>query len=223
MGSIETWLQTRQHPLTVTRFYQDDALPDLDAINCLIVMGGPMSVHDDDRFPWLQSEKHFIERAIQQSKWVIGICLGSQLIADVLGARVYANRGKEIGWFPIELTAAGRQSPLLGFLPDRLDVFHWHGDTFDLPSGALHLAQSEACLHQAFVYGERVIGLQFHLETTPAGVRDLVENGQADLIAGRYIQTPAQMLARTQNFESINRAMRELLIRIEQSAAQAGK
>lgn len=219
LGSIEAWIKARQRPLTVTRFYQDDALPDLDDIDCLIVMGGPMGACDDDRFPWLKSEKRTIERALQQGKWVIGICLGSQLIANVLGARVYANRHKEIGWFPIELTAAGRQSSLSGFLPDRLDVFHWHGDTFDLPADALHLAHSEACLNQAFVYGERVIGLQFHLETTPAGVQDLVAHGQADLIPGRYIQTLDQMLAH--EFGSINRAMSELLTRIEQAAAPA--
>jgi GMP synthase (glutamine-hydrolysing) len=195
----------------------------MDVIDCLIVMGGPMGACDDDRFPWLKSEKRAIESTLQRGKWVIGICLGSQLIADVLGARVYANRYKEIGWFPIELTAAGRQSPLLGFLPDRLKVFHWHGDTFELPAGALHLAQSEACRHQAFVYRERVIGLQFHLETTPAGVCDLVENGRDDLIDGPYIQTPSQMLAHTQGFKSINRAMSELLAHIEQRAAQAGK
>jgi len=180
-----------------------------------------MGVHDEDRFPWLAIEKRFIERSMSKGKAVLGICLGAQLIADVLGARVYPNGYKEIGWFPIELTEAGQRSPLFSFLPERLEVFHWHGDTFDLPAGALHIARSEACTHQAFMHNERAIGLQFHLESTTEGVEALIENCSGELADGRYIQAPAQLKAQPKAFPVINRAMGELLSRIEKMVKQA--
>ena len=174
LGSIEKWIRVRRHHLKATILYQDEPLPAMDGIDWLIVMGGPMGVHDEDKFSWLASEKRIIEECIRQGNVVLGICLGAQLIADVLGARVYPNRYREIGWFPIELTESGKKSPLFGFLPERLSVFHWHGDTVDLPAGAVHIALSEACEHQAFVYDKRVLGLQFHMESTPEGVDGLI-------------------------------------------------
>lgn len=110
---------------------------------------------------------------------------------------------------------------LFGFLPARLGVFHWHGDTFDLPVGSVHIARSEACLHQAFVYNERVIGLQFHLESTPKGVEALIENCSGELVKGSYIETLSQMMAHPKAFRIINGAMDELLSRIEQVVKQA--
>jgi len=220
LGSIEQWIRARQYHLKATRLYQDDPLPRVDGIDWLIVMGGPMGVHDEDKLPWLISEKRIIERAIRQGKVVIGICLGAQLIADVLGARVYPNRFKEIGWFPIELTEAGQHSLLFCFLTGRLNVFHWHGDTFDLPAGAAHIARSEACQHQAFVYDERVIGLQFHLESTPGGIDALIRNCSEELVDGRYIQPPLQLMAAPEAFGIINRFMDGLLTRIEQMVKQ---
>ena len=218
LGSIEQWVHARHYHLTATMLYRDDPLPTVNSIDWLIVMGGPMGVHDEEKFPWLIEEKRVIENAIRQGKVVIGICLGAQLIADVLGARVYPNRFKEIGWFPIELTEAGQQSQLFGYLPGRPNVFHWHGDTFDLPAGAVHIARSEACRHQAFVYDKRVVGLQFHLESTPAGIENLIQNCSGDLVDGRYIQPPLQLMAAPEAFGIINQFMDGLLTRIEQMA-----
>jgi len=218
LGRIEQWIKTRWYHLTATGLYRDEILPEVDGIDWLIVMGGPMGVNDEDEFPWLVHEKLTIERAIRQGKIVIGICLGAQLIADVLGARVYPNRFKEIGWFPIELTEAGQQSPLFGFLPKRLNVFHWHGDTFDLPADAVQIARSEACEHQAFVYDERVIGLQFHMESTPEGIDGLVRNCSEELVDGLYIQTPSQLIVAPEAFNIVNKFMDGLLTRIEQTA-----
>ena len=180
-----------------------------------------MGVHDEDKFSWLAMEKRFIEKAMNEGKAVLGICLGAQLIANVLGAKVCPNRTREIGWFPIELTAAGRRSPLFGFLPERLDVFHWHGDTFDLPTGAVHIACSEACTRQAFVHNERIIGLQFHLESTLEGVEALIENCSGELVDSRYIQAPSQLKAHPEAFRVINRVMDELLSGIEKIVKQA--
>jgi GMP synthase (glutamine-hydrolysing) len=221
LGSIEQWIHARQFHLTATRLYQDDRLPKVDGIDWLIVMGGPMGVHDEDKFPWLMSEKRIIEGAIRQGKVVIGICLGAQLIADVLGARVYPNRFKEIGWHPIELTESGQHSPLFGFLPRRLNVFHWHGDTFALPVDAVHIARSEACQHQAFVYDERVVGLQFHMESTPGGIDALMRNCSEELVDGRYIQAASQLVAAPEAFSTINCFMDGLLTRIEQMAGRS--
>lgn len=215
-GSIEPWVRANDHHLTVSRFYENDPLPDVDHLDWLIVLGGPMGTYDERRYAWLVEEKRFIERAIKRDKVVIGICLGSQLIADVLGARVYPNQVKEIGWFPIELTDAGQRSPLFSFLPKKLVVFHWHGDTFDLPPGAVHIARSEGCRHQAFVIGQYVIGLQFHLESTPESVENIIRNCPGELIEDRYVKNAGQMLGRKEDFEYINRAMGELLARVQQ-------
>jgi GMP synthase-like glutamine amidotransferase len=221
LGSIEEWIRDRRHHLTGTRFFQSDPMPEIEEFDLLVIMGGPMGVHDEDRFPWLAMEKRFIEKAMNEGKAVLGICLGAQLIADVLGAKVYPNRTREIGWFPIELTAAGRRSPLFGFLPERLEVFHWHGDTFDLPTGAVHIARSEACSNQAFVHNERIIGLQFHMESTLEGVEALIENCSGELADSRYIQAPSQLKAHPKTFHVINRVMDELLSGIEKLVKQA--
>src|SRR5690606_32591469 len=114
--------------------------------------------------PWMKEEKKLIEKAILKGKRVIGICLGAQLIADVLGARVFPNKEKEIGWFPIELTEEGQKSPFFAGFNKTETVFHWHGDTFEIPKGAEHIASSKVCENQAFLFDHKVLGLQFHLE-----------------------------------------------------------
>jgi GMP synthase (glutamine-hydrolysing) len=153
-------------------------------------MGGPMSVHDSARFPWLTEEKRLIEAAMQAEKRVLGVCLGAQLIADVLGARVYKNRFQEIGWFPVHSTEVGRAQ---WNLPREFPVFHWHGDTFDLPKAAVHLAKSAACEQQMFVLGDKVLGIQFHAEVTRAGIEDFVRHGSSELGEGPYVQSVSTM------------------------------
>ncbi|MBI4504634.1 MAG: gamma-glutamyl-gamma-aminobutyrate hydrolase family protein [Chloroflexi bacterium] len=139
----------------------------LDGVAGLVVMGGPMNVDETARYPFLATEAAVIERALGRGLPVLGICLGSQLLAKALGARVYPNTRKEIGWWPIFPTAAARDDPLARPIAEGEVVFHWHGDTFDLPEGATLLAGSAACRHQAFRYGRTAYGLQFHVETTP--------------------------------------------------------
>jgi GMP synthase (glutamine-hydrolysing) len=205
LGSIETWAIEKQHTLRGTRFFENDPLPILSEIDWLIVMGGPMSVHDTDTYPWLKAEKDFIKQAVTYKKRVLGICLGAQLIATALGARVYPNAQKEIGWFSVE-----RVIPT-PFLPERVVAFHWHGETFDLPDGARHLARSTACEHQAFLYEQRVVGLQFHLEMTQTGVKQLIRYGREELVDAPHIQTAEAMLTDAQLFETTQRFMAILL------------
>jgi GMP synthase-like glutamine amidotransferase len=211
LGSIERWLKTKSARISVTKFYEDANLPELHEIDWLIIMGGPMSVNDEHAYPWLQAEKKFIADAITNGKKVLGICLGAQLIASALGSKVYHNPNKEIGWFPIELVNQNENPNLKHIFPSRLEVFHWHGETFDLPAQAIPFARSEGCDNQAFRIGDRVFGLQFHLEVTPVTVTSLIEQCHSDLIPGRYIQSAAEMLSSSSKFQSINTVMDTLL------------
>ena len=209
LGSIDPWLKNNNATLTVTRLFESSTLPKDSEVDMIIALGGPMSVNDEAMYPWLTHEKRFLARAIQAGKAVLGICLGAQLIASALGARVYANQEKEIGWFPI--ISSGYTGSAFQF-PQSTDVFHWHGETFDLPTGAVHLARSEACAHQAFQIGERVIGLQFHLETTPQSLRAIVDNCRNELTAGRFVQNePTLRAISDEKFIKINTLMDELL------------
>lgn len=216
LGSIEAWARQHQHTLSVTRLYQNDPWPLLEDFDWLIVMGGPMNIYEESQYPWLIAEKQFIKQAIAQDKTVIGICLGSQLIADILGSPVYSGKYKEIGWFPIELSTEAINSELFKTFSQQLTVFHWHGDTFDLPPGATRLASSEAFQNQAFLYGHKVLGLQFHLESTPASVTQMLKHCSDELVEAKYIQTSADLLASDQHFMTINDVMNTILDRLAQ-------
>ncbi len=194
-GRIATWARRNGHDLSVSHVYAGDPLPAIDTFDRLIVMGGPMGVADEAEHSWLGPEKSCIANAIDAGRSMLGICLGSQLIAEVLGAHVFHCPHKEIGWFPIELTDQGRASELFGPLPPRLEVFHWHGDTFGLPPGAVHLARSAGCEQQAFVYDGRVLGLQFHLESTPESVDGLCVHCADEIRPDIYLQSAERMRA----------------------------
>lgn len=212
---IEHWSYSNGHSLTSTQVFKNETLPEMDTVDCLIVMGGPMNVYQEKEHAWLAGEKSFIRNAIKSGKVVIGVCLGAQLIANVLGARVYRNNHKEIGWFPITLSEAALQSEIFGCLEENITVFHWHGDTFDIPENAVPLASSEACRNQAFLYEERVIGLQFHLESTHESVRQLVENCKDELIQSPYIQSADDMLMdRPEVFQKNHSALSGILDRV---------
>jgi GMP synthase-like glutamine amidotransferase len=179
VGWIQDWAESRGHELSGSLMYQEPAgangLPHPDALDMLVIMGGPMNIYEYDVHPWLPAEKRFIRACIDQGKAVLGICLGGQLIADVLGGQVGRAPFEEIGWYPVELTEAGRQLESFAHFPDRFTTLQWHGDTFSIPPGAVHAAWSEATPNQAFCYDcERVIGLQFHLEETRETLADLI-------------------------------------------------
>ncbi len=217
-ASIKHWSASNGHNLTSTQIYKNEILPEMDTIDWLIIMGGPMNICQEDEYDWLAREKNFIWKAIAARKVVVGICLGAQLIADSLGARVYRNSHKEIGWFPIAFSVAAQQSEICGFLPAHLTVFHWHGDTFDIPENALLLASSEACQNQAFLYNGRVLGLQFHLESTRESVQHLVENCRDELVQSPYIQGADEILMQGSTmFKKNNNALSGIFNRLPQN------
>lgn len=148
-----------------------------DQVAGLVVLGGPMNVDQVSEYPFLGREVSWLQEAVRRELPVLGICLGSQLLAKSLGARVYPNRIKEIGWYGLELTAPA-DDPLFGTLSRRQTVFQWHGDTFDLPAGAVQLARSELCEQQAFRYGPRAYGLQFHVEVTARIVDEWLDEAE---------------------------------------------
>ncbi|MBN4060489.1 amidotransferase [bacterium AH-315-I20] len=219
LGCMQPYLENQGHDLSFTHLYAGESLPNANDMDALIIMGGPMGIYDDADLPWLKDEKVFIKQVIDAGKKVLGICLGAQLIADVLGSTdskraVYAGKHKEIGWFPIQTSDELQGTGLDDVFPASLDVFHWHGDMFDVPSGAQALAASEACPNQGFAYQDRVVAFQFHLETTPESASALIENCGDELDGSTYVQSAEDMLSDKQRFETLNQTMFKVLDRM---------
>ncbi len=171
-GLIEDCLQEERIPYQILNLESGLHLPRPDDFEGVVILGGPMNVYEEHRYPFLRKEDIFIKEAIQRGKAVLGICLGAQLVAKALGAKVIKAPVKEIGWFDVSLTKVGSRDPLFSGLPNTLPVFQWHEDTFDLPSAGKLIATSNPILHQAFRYGENAYGLQFHLEVTEEMIRE---------------------------------------------------
>ena len=207
-ANIENWANSKQNKLSKTLLYENAKFPNFDCFDLLIILGGSMNIYEEDKYSWLKQEKEFIKELIKQDKYVLGICLGAQLLADALGAKVYPNNHKEIGWFPIKLTQEARNTELFKEVPETLNVFHWHGDTFELPDKSTLVASSEACANQGFIYNEKIIGLQFHLETSKISIENLIKNCNEDITNSKYIQTIAEM----KEYEKINKMENVLTI-----------
>jgi GMP synthase-like glutamine amidotransferase len=211
-GKIGDWAAARGHALTRTALYAGEAPPPLTDFDLLVIMGGSMNIYEHRNHPWLVAEKRFIGEAIAAGKPILGICLGAQLLADALGGRVFQNAEKEIGWWPLRVF--DRSAPFATF-PETLTVMHWHGDTFSLPPGARRVAESDACTEQAFVFGDRVVGLQFHLEQGPVAVSDLATACGAELVPARYVQSREQLLASQPDLAPCEAALFGLLDALE--------
>jgi len=195
---ILSWAKENGHFLTKTMLHENDSMKDMPDFDLLIIMGGPMNIYEYDVYPWLRDEKKLIGTAISDGKFVLGICLGAQLIADVLGAQVTRNTCKEIGWFPIVQSDAIMAEKPFDILPKQYMALHWHGDTFAIPQGALLQGSSAACVNQGFVYKERVIGLQYHIEATGQSVARLIENCGNELSrSAEYIHDKDRIIADT--------------------------
>jgi len=203
LGFFSEVLEKQRTAYRVLRlFHGEMPAEDWERIGALIILGGPMSVNDEEEYPFLRWEKRIIRAAIDEAVPVVGICLGAQLIAVTLGTMVYHGRVKEIGWSPISITPHGQVDSLLGYLPENATVFQWHGDGFELPSGAIRLASSVNYKNQAFRVGKNVYALQFHLEVTPPMIARWIDERSKDLAQAPYIM-PDKILADTQNYAPI--------------------
>ena len=209
LGYIEAWAEQRGYALSVTKMYEPHSFPPLADFDMLVIMGGPMGTYEEDKYPWLVEEKTFVRTVIDSEKPVVGICLGSQVIANALGAAVYPNKEKEIGWMPINLTDeavalfdAASSSPI---------IFQWHGDTFDLPQGATLLASSDVCPNQAFRYKENVLALQFHFEVTEYSTLQMLDNGLDELVDSPHIQKEEYIRTNMHHIPLCNRMIESAL------------
>ena len=214
-GIITDWASKNNYNLTYTKLYEDYTMPDIDNIDLLVVMGGPMSFDEFDIYHWLKEEIEFIKKAIKTNKAILGICLGAQLIVQALNGNPLHGKYKEIGWFPVkfdklELTKIGWD-----FFPVELDVFHWHGDTFEIPKDAVHIAKSNAFQNQAFIFKDRIIGLQFHLEVKIDSILELVNNCREEIIKDKYIQSEYDILNNRKNIAANNNLMIKILERLK--------
>jgi GMP synthase-like glutamine amidotransferase len=195
-GLIGKWAAERGHDIVTVRLYKGEALPKPGRHEALVVMGGPMNVDEDDRYPWLAPEKKLLAAHIAAGGRVFGVCLGGQLIARALGAPVTKNAQKEIGWHLVRIHPEARKSGPFKDFPETLTALQWHGDTFAIPDGARHAASSDVCAHQAFTAGSGVIALQFHFEAEEKEVRDFAACFADELAeGGPYVQKPEEILA----------------------------
>lgn len=222
---IEEWLSANQIVVSSTHFYKPGyILPSVGEIDALLVMGGPMGIYDEQDYPWLAEEKQFIRDCVNAGKKILGICLGAQLLASVLGANVYPAPEKEIGWFPvmpvepINLTEVDESKNWLAELfRSNPTVFHWHGDQFGIPPGCSNLLDSAANTNQAFYISPNIIGLQFHLEATAASLASMLDAGANELSAvgsgnrNRYIQSREKIEAGAGNIATANDLMARVL------------
>jgi GMP synthase-like glutamine amidotransferase len=222
-AAIADWAKVRGYSVTIYRSWEGE-LPELSSFDGLVLMGGPMSVADGAvKESWLEAEQAFVGSVIREKKRVFGVCLGAQIIASVLpGGRVYPGKEKEIGWYPVHWRREGAAATPYAECIERLGakceanpetvVFHWHGDTFDLPDGAIHLASSAVCANQAFCLEREVLGLQFHLEMTPEAVRSITEHCLAEIDpSGRWQQSSEAMRRATRYLEPNWRLLADLL------------
>lgn len=214
LGVIRQWAQEKNYVLTGTKSHTGESLPHPDNFDMLVIMGGPQSVCELHKYDFLQREVELIREANKKNKYILGICLGAQLISAAFGASVERSPQKEIGYFPIELTEDGKIDRIFQHLPDAFPSIHWHFDMMGLPKGAKLLAKSAGCPRQAIQFNERVYGVQFHLEFTKERLQELINKCQEDLSASPYTQTAQEMLIA--NFAASEYLMKTILDRLIQ-------
>lgn len=213
LANISDWAIKKGHSVTRTMMFRNEEQPDTEAFDWLIIMGGSMNIYEEEKYPWLKREKKFIRSAISDGKIVLGICLGAQMLADVLGGKVKKNEYAEVGWFPIRLSEHAFSGVFRSF-PSEFTAFQWHQDTFTMPPRTLKFASSEACENQAFQIG-RLIGLQFHLEYSRKSISHMIDKCGYMITDGKYVQKPEEIIANFSNVDKTEKILELLLDNIE--------
>ncbi len=206
-GIITDWAGKKGHQLGYTRLYNGEPLPVAEGVDLLIIMGGPMNVYDFHVYPWMEDETAWVASLISSGKPVLGICLGAQIITVALEAGVFPGKHKEIGWHNLQFLPSLGNFKICNDLPPTRKVFHWHGDSFDIPEGAVRIASSKAYSNQGYIFRDRVVALQFHLEVTPANVMDMANNCRDELVPGPHIQTQDQILTERIDYKANQQVM----------------
>jgi GMP synthase-like glutamine amidotransferase len=197
-GHAADWLTAHGHSLTYSHVFEPEVMfPALNEFDSLLILGGAMSVHDENKFPWLRAEKAFLREVLRAGKITLGICLGAQLLAEALGAEVKPNHEPEIGFWTVRFSTKALEHPLLRGWPEKAAVLHWHSDTFTVPPGAMRVGMSAGCATQGFVWGDGIIGLQFHPEMTVEMVEQLMQNENHEQAGEeQFVQTAEQIRAK---------------------------
>lgn len=210
LGQIELWLQETSASVETVALYDDEVqYPPLTSTDLVIALGGPMSVNDEVNYPWLVAEKQYIRDVVEADIPLLGICLGGQLIATALGAKVTDNPEVEIGWHTVSNVA---DDATVFQFPRALEIFNWHSETFALPKDGKRLLESQACPNQGFQLGERIIGLQCHPEVTPPIIQEWIDEIGEQMTVGDFVQTPQAMLAEPETkMQSVRPVLFDLL------------
>lgn len=218
-GAIEDWAIEHNHELILCKSFAGDSVQKIDTYDVFIFLGGPMSVHDKNIYQWIEFEKSVITNAFNQNKKIIGICLGAQLIAETFGAEVIKQKSPEIGWHDVDFTwniGDSRETPgivtkLTEIFPNKMQAFHWHGETYNLPANSIKISESKACENQAFLIGSNVAAFQFHMEIKQEGVKALLENCSEDIDNSDYVQSNDEILNGVENISTMNNVFKRFL------------
>lgn len=212
-GSLLEWLHEFQLPHRIIRPYSGELLPSIHEVSALVILGGAMGVHDSDRYPYLSSVSAVIRQAIHRHVPLLGVCLGGQLLADALGAKVHSQSNGEMGLHSVTVLESAKTDPLFLGVPKDFATFQWHNDCFDVPAAAVCLASSPACAHQAFRYGANLYGLQFHPEVTKEIIASWIESSEGK---NDNMQILEDFVSAEETYRKVSRRLLKNFLRIAQ-------